>query len=59
MEQQIHITVRFNLATGKINPNEIVYKLKELRDPLLLKILEKILIGYDRLISERLSRTDI
>ena len=59
MEQQIHITVRFNLATGKINLNEIVYKLKELRDPLMLKILEKILIGYGGLISERLRRTDI
>ena len=59
MEQEIHITLRFKLATGKVNLNEIVYKLKELRDPLMLKILEKILIGYDDLISQRLSRTDI
>jgi len=59
MEQEIHITLRFNLATGKVGLNEIVYKLKELQDPLMLKILEEILRGYDDLISERLSRTDI
>jgi len=59
MEQEIHITLRFNLATGKVNLNEIVYKLKELRDPLMLKVLEQILICYDDFISERLSRTDI
>jgi len=57
MEQEIHITLRINLATGKVNLNEIVYKLKELRDPLMLKILERILMSYDDLISERLSRT--
>jgi len=59
MEQEIHITLRFNLATGKVSLNEIVYKLKELRDPLMLKILERVLTSYDDLISERLSRTDI
>jgi hypothetical protein len=59
MEQEIHITLRFNLATGKVNLNEIVYELKDLRDPLMLKILEQILRGYDDLISERLSQTKI
>lgn len=59
MEQEIHITLRFNLATGKANLNEIVYELKELRDPMMLKILEQILRGYDDLISERLSETKI
>ena len=59
MEQEIHITLRFNLANGKVGLNEIIYKLKELRDPLMLKILEEILKGYDDLISDRLSRTDI
>ena len=59
MEQEIHITLRFNLATGKANLNEIVYELKELRDPLMLKILELILRGYDDLIAERLSQTKI
>ena len=59
MEQEIYITLRFNLATGKANLNEIVYKLKELRDPLMLQILEQILSGYDDLISERLSQTKI
>jgi hypothetical protein len=43
MEQEIHITLRFSLATGKVGLNEIVYKLKEFRDPLMLKILERIL----------------
>ena len=39
MKQEIHITLQFDLATGKAGLNEIVYKLKELRDPLMLKIL--------------------
>ena len=59
MEQEIHITLRFNLATGKVSLNEIVYKLKELQNPLMAKILEQILIGYDDLISERLSQTKV
>ena len=59
MEQEIYITLRFNLSTGKISLNEIVYKLKELRDPLILKILEHVLISYNDLISEHLIRTDI
>lgn len=59
MEQSIHITVRFNLAIGKVGLNEIVYRLKELRNPLMLRILEQILMSYDGLISERLSRTEI
>jgi len=59
MEQEIHITFRFNIAIGKVSLNEIVYRLKELRDSLMLRILEQILIGYDDLISERLSQTKI
>ncbi|UCF55760.1 MAG: hypothetical protein JSW15_06460 [Deltaproteobacteria bacterium] len=59
MEQEIHITLRFNPATGKVGLNEIVYKLKELTDPLVLKILEQILMSYDDFISERLSQTNI
>ena len=59
MEQEIHITLRFNLAIGKVGLNEIIYKLKELQDPLMLKILEELLMNYDDLICERLSRTDI
>ena len=43
----------------KVNLNEIVYRLRELRDPLMLRILEQILMGYDSLISERLSQTGI
>jgi 2'-5' RNA ligase len=50
MEQEIHITLRFSLATGKAGLNEIVYKLKEVRNPLMLKILERVLcwLGSDR-----------
>ena len=59
MEQEIHITLGFTLATGKVNLNEIVYRLKELRDPLMLRILEQVLMGYDDLIAERLSHTEI
>jgi hypothetical protein len=57
MKQEIHITLFFDLATGKVSLNEIVYKLKQLRDPLMVKILEQILTGYDDLICERLSGT--
>jgi hypothetical protein len=55
MEQEIHITLRYHLAIGKVNLNEIVYQLKQLRDPLMLQILKQILRSYDDLISERLS----
>jgi hypothetical protein len=59
MEHKIHITLRYNMAIGKVNLNEIIYKLKELRDPLILQILEHILRSYDDIIAERLSRTDL
>lgn len=55
MEQQIHITLQFQLAIGKVNLNEIVYRLQQLKDPLMLRILEQILRSYDDLISQRLS----
>ena len=55
MEQHIHITLQFRLATGKVNLNEIVYHLQQLKNPLMLRILEQILRSYDDLISERLS----
>jgi hypothetical protein len=59
MEYKIHIILRFNLAIGKVNLNEIVYELKEIRDSLMLKVLGEILKTYDDLISERLSQTKI
>jgi hypothetical protein len=34
MEQQIHITLQFDLAIGKVNLNEIVYRLEQLKNPL-------------------------
>lgn len=55
MEQEIHITLKFHLATGKVNLNEIVYRLEQLRNPLMLRILTQVLRSYDDLISERLS----
>lgn len=55
MEQQIHITLEFHLATGKVSLNEIVYHLQELKNPLMLRILEQILRSYDDLILERLN----
>ena len=50
MEYEIHITLRFNLAIVKVNLNEIVYSLKEIRGPLMLKILGETLKTYDDLI---------
>ena len=55
MEQQINITLWFHLATGKVNLNEIVYRLQELKNPLMLLVLEKILLNYDDLIAQRLT----
>ena len=55
MEQQIHITLQFELATGKVNLNEIVYCLEQLKDTVMLEILKTILTSYDDLIAQRLS----
>ena len=55
MEQQIHITLQFHLSTGKVNLNEIVYRLQKIKNPLMRLILENILRSYDDLIAERLS----
>ena len=59
MERRVSITCDFDLAIGKVNLNEIVYKLKELKDSLMLRILEQILMSYDDLIMDRLTRTKI
>ena len=59
MKREITITLQYDLAIGEVNLNEIVYRLKQLRDPLMLRILEELLKGYDDLISERLSKTKI
>jgi len=55
LEQEIHIALCLRLATGKVTLNEIVYRLQELSGPLMLRILETILVGYDDVICERLS----
>ena len=36
MKREITIILQYDLATGKVNLNEIVYKLKEVRDPLIV-----------------------
>ena len=59
MEQQIHITLYFDLSTGKANLNEIVYRLKDIKNPLMLRILKEILNSYDDLISGRLITTAV
>jgi hypothetical protein len=38
MGHEIHITLRFNLATGKAGLNEILYEIEEFEDPLMLKV---------------------
>ena len=59
MERCVSITCDFNLAIGKVNLNEIVYKLKDIRDSLMLGMLKQILMSYDDLIMDRLTRTKI
>lgn len=59
MRCEITITPQYDLAIGKVNLNEIVYRLKEVRDPLMLMIRKEILAHYDDLISKRLSQTKI
>ena len=58
MEQEVHITLRYQLAIGKVNLNEIVYELQKLQNPLMLEILKQILRNYDDLISQRLSTVE-
>jgi hypothetical protein len=55
VEHEIHIAVRFRIASGSVTLNEIVYRLKELQNPLMAEILKQILIGYDDHICTRLS----
>ena len=59
MEQEIHITLRYNLAIGNVTFNEIAYRLKELRDAVMLGVLKEVLQTHDDLIAQRLSRTDL
>jgi hypothetical protein len=59
MKRCVSITCDFDLAIGKVNLNEIVYRLKELRDSLMLRMLKQILVSYDDLIMDRLTRTKI
>lgn len=59
MKQVISISLEFEIVIGKVNLNEITYKLREIQNPLMLKILENILKWYDDLIAERLSHTKV
>jgi len=55
LKQEIIISLQFDLLTGEANLNEIVYRLKEINNSLLLGVLEKILTSYDTVITDRLS----
>ncbi len=59
MKRYVSITCDFDLAIGKANLNEIVYRLKKHRDSLMLRMLKEILVAYDDLIMERLTQTKI
>jgi len=59
IEQEVHISLRLEISSGEVGLNEIVYRLKELRDPLMGEVLKAILTGYDDLICERLSNTRV
>jgi hypothetical protein len=57
MVKNIYITLEYDIAIGKVSLNEIVYRLKEIRDELMLWILEEILRNLDDEISDRLTRS--
>jgi hypothetical protein len=57
--KNIDISLQFDLATGKVNLNEIVFRIKELKDQIMLALLKNILMFYDDLINERLRETKI
>ncbi len=50
MKRCVSITCDFNLAIGKVNLNEIMYRLKEVRNSLVLRVMKQILVSYDALI---------
>jgi hypothetical protein len=56
MKQAINISLEFEIVIGKVNLNEITYRLKEIQNPIMLKVLERILRWYDDLIADRLSK---
>ena len=41
MKREITITLQYDMAIGKVNLNEIVYRFKEVRDPLMLPMRKK------------------
>ena len=59
MKRKITLSLQFDLAIEKANQHEIVYRLKELRDNLMLRFLKEVLQTYDILIVQRLSLTDM
>lgn len=44
MKGDFSISLRFDLAIGRVNLNEIVYRLKEIRDELMLWMLAEIVL---------------
>jgi hypothetical protein len=59
MERDICITLRYDLQSGNVSLNEIVYWLNENQDKVMLAVLEEIIKAYDDHIAERLTRTDV
>jgi len=55
MKSNLIIQLFFELATGQVNLNEIVYQLKEIGNQILLKMLEAILMAYQEEIVELLT----
>ena len=55
MKQSIIITLGYELAIGEVGLNEIVYRLKGIRDKIMLAILGEVLRKYEDVITERLT----
>lgn len=51
--REVHIALRYSLTMGQCGLNEIVYRLKEIQDQLMLQLLGAILRDLDEAIAER------
>jgi hypothetical protein len=56
MESKLDIDLGFNWNVGKVNLNEMVYRVDELVPGLVCQILEKVIESYQEVIVERLNR---
>lgn len=51
---EVKIELGFNWEVGKLNLNEMVYRVDELKDQLLLQVVEQLIEGYQAVVVERL-----